>query len=189
MISITGFSWSCFVCCVLLPSSSCLELPACKPSRGSVQVPSVSACKRFVDLLEDPKYCSLDQGQNCCVVLDATITSQCHCWPGFSSATLGLISLLQEHCAEQYPKDPLPSLDIQVFIGVLTGSANTEQRHAGDQRHPTYKSNGHSISATSATDAWLMWVLQCAKPGLWKPKVTGLCFSLQFHKMRDCLIF
>ena len=132
MISVKGFSWSCFVCCVLLPSSSCLQLPACKPSRGSVQVPSVSACQKFVNLLEDPQYCSLDQGHNCCVVLDATITSQCHCWPGFSGATLGLISLLQEHCADKYSKESLLSLDITVFIGVLTGSANAEQRHAGD---------------------------------------------------------
>ena len=153
MVSVKGFSWLCFVCCVLLPCSSCLELPACKPSRGSVQVPAVSACKRFVNLLEDPQYCSLDQGQNCCVVLDATITSQCHCWPGFSSATLGLISLLQEHCADRYPKESLPSLDIKVFIGVLTGSANTEQRHAGNQHHLPHKCNGQSINAASATDA------------------------------------
>ncbi len=189
MISVKGFSWSYFVCCVLLPSSSCLQLPACKPIRGGVQVPSVSACKKFVNLLEDPQYCSFDQGQNCCVVLDATITSQCHCWPGFSSATLGLISLLHEHCADHYPKGSLPSLDIKVFIGVLTGSANTEQRHTGDRIISPYKSNGRSINVISATDAQLTSVLQCAKPGLWRPKVTGLCFSLQFHKMRHCLIF
>ncbi|KAL0024195.1 hypothetical protein WJX77_006452 [Trebouxia sp. C0004] len=67
----------------------------------------------------------------------------------FSSETLGLISLLQDHCADQYPKDSLPSLDIKVFIGVLTGSANTEQRHAV-RKTWALEAKGHRVVFFSA---------------------------------------
>ncbi len=193
MICCSRSSLSCLVCCVVLAEVACSQLPACQPFRNTFQVPSVPACRQFVQLLEDPQYCSLDQGQNCCVVLDAAVASQCHCWQGFSSATVGLISLLRRHCDEQHPKEGVPSLNVKVFIGVLTGSANREQRQAGGEYAAQYGSRcAHPpVGAFVGGDLHpvSMAALQCGKPGQAKLRVTELPFSLQFPAMRHCLIF
>lgn len=188
MICYREFRRYCTVWFLLLLSTSCSQLPDCRPSRGIVQVPSVSACKSFVKLLEDPQYCNLDQAQDCCVVLDATVSSQCHCWQGFSSATIGLITLLQKHCAEQYPKDVLPSLNIKVFIGVLTSSAHAEQRHAGTYFVSLKLQAWHFCHAPDQRNLTsTLIVLQSAVPGPLKHKVIASHSSLQFRKMRPSL--
>ena len=133
MIRYRNVTWSYLVCCVLFAPNLCSQLPNCKPVRNTFQVPSVPACRHFVKLLEDPQFCSLDQSQNCCVVLDAAVTNHCHCWQGFSTATVGLIKVLHKHCDENRIRDASQVSDIKVFIGILTGSANAVQRQAGNK--------------------------------------------------------
>ena len=134
MICLAKPSVLCVVLCAILVSVTCNTLPTCKPLRGSLYVPA-PACKQFVKLLEDPQFCNLDQAQNCCVLVDAAVTNHCHCWQGFSSATLGLLELLHKHCTEHQQAESTQQSEINVFIGVLTGSANAQQRQAGGKTY------------------------------------------------------
>ena len=131
MIRFTGCSWFCF-CFVLFVAVSSNQLPSCQQGRKQISLPSVSACHRFIRLLEDPQYCSLDQSQNCCVVLAAAVSNHCHCWKQLPKATYDLVNLLHQHCGRQHLTDNSQQLDIKVFIGVLTGANHAAQRQAGD---------------------------------------------------------
>ena len=131
MIRCIGHSWFCLYC-VLFLTVTCGQLPTCQQGRKEVAVPSVSACQRFVKLLEDPQYCSLDQLQNCCVVLTAAVTSHCHCWKSLPKASHNLVSVLHKHCEHRRLADISSNVNIKLFIGVLTSAAHAEQRQAGD---------------------------------------------------------
>ena len=126
-----GCSWFCFWC-VLLAAVSCRQLPSCRQGRKDIPLISVSACQRFIRLLEDRQFCSLNQSQNCCVVLAAALTNHCHCWESLPKATHDLVNLLYQHCGHQHLTDTSQQVDIKVFIGVLTGADHAVQRQAGD---------------------------------------------------------
>lgn len=120
---------ACILCCRCF---ACAGLPACHPNQGTSQVSSPQACKRFVSLLEDQTFCSLDQSQNCCIALDAAVQNQCQCWEGFPRATIVLLDLLSQQCSsDSATTSSASTLGLKIFFGVLTGSANFEQRQAG----------------------------------------------------------
>ena len=125
-------SWFC-LCLNLFVAVTCSQLPGCQKGRKQVSLPSVSACQRFIRLLEDPQYCNIDQSKDCCVVLAAALTNHCHCWKGLPKATYDLVNLLYQHCGHWHLADKIQSSDFKVFIGVLTGAAHAEQRQAGDE--------------------------------------------------------
>ena len=120
----------CLLCC--RSAAEKFSLQACD---RELPASHVRACQAFVSLLEDQSYCNLDQTQNCCVVLDAAATSRCHCWRGFSKATQILADLLYQHCQTNTTFTTTDSsqstLTLKLFFGVLTSSANFEQRQAG----------------------------------------------------------
>lgn len=130
MIHYISHSWFCLYL-ILVLTATCSQLPTCQQGRKEA-IPSVSACQRFIKLLEDPQYCSLDLVQNCCVVLAAAVTNHCHCWKSLPKASHNLVSALHKHCEDRRLIDTSTSLDIKVFIGVLTSAAHAEQRQAGD---------------------------------------------------------
>ena len=132
MVCLRGHSLLLFVAFAGIARITCSsELPLCTSTQAAHSVP-IPACKQFVKLLEDPQYCSGDQGRNCCIVLDAALINHCHCWQGFSSATQGLFTLLQQHCNQQHQQELPQTSEIKVFIGVLTGSSHAQQRQAGE---------------------------------------------------------
>lgn len=132
MIRFVGYSWFC-LCALLCATLTCSQLSSCPKSRRVLDIPSVPACQQFVKLLENPQYCSLDQSQNCCIVLAAAVASHCHCWQGLPQSSLGLLKLLHRHCGNELVGKASQNLDIKVFIGVLTGAAHAEQRQAGKE--------------------------------------------------------
>ena len=131
MIRFTGCRWF-FFWFVLLVEVTCSQLPSCQQGRKEISLPSVSACQRFVRLLEDQQFCSLDQSQNCCVVLAAAVANHCHCWKRLPKTTYDLVHLLHQHCEHRQLTDTPQQVDVKVFIGVLTGADHAAQRQAGD---------------------------------------------------------
>lgn len=134
MVRFTGCSWFgfCFALFVVVSSD---QLPSCQQARKQISLPSVSACHRFFKLLEDPQYCSLDQSQNCCVVLAAAVTNHCHCWKLLPKATYDLVNVLHQHCGRRLLTDSSQQLDVKLFIGVLTSANHAAQRQAGDMHY------------------------------------------------------
>ena len=140
------FSWLC-LCVAFCAAATCKQLPTCRPSRRAAGIPSVPACRQFVKLLEDPQYCSLDQTQNCCVVLSAALANHCQCWKDLSAFSLDLLKLLFQHCGHEQSKAAPQALDVKVFIGVLTSAAHAEQREAGKHSVQTYaRQHGYSFA-------------------------------------------
>ena len=119
---------------VLFLTVTCSKLPTCQQGRKEVAIPSVPACQRFIKLLEDPQYCSLDHLPNCCVVLAAAVTNHCHCRKSLSGASHNLVSTLHKHCEQWHLTHTSTESDLKLFIGVLTSAAHAEQRQAGDSR-------------------------------------------------------
>ena len=132
MVRLTGCSWFCFWF-VLWVAVSCRQLPSCQQGRKEISLPSVSACQRFIQLLEDPQFCSLHQSQNCCVVLAAAVANRCHCWRTLPKATHNLLKLLYQHCEHRHLTDTSQQKNLKVFIGVLTDADHAAQRQAGDE--------------------------------------------------------
>ena len=143
MVRFTGYSWFRF-CFVLFVAVSSDQLPSCQQGRRQISLPSVSVCHRFIKLLEDPQYCSLDQSQNCCVVLAAAVTNHCHCWKHLPKATYDLVNVLHQHCGRQHSTDNSQQLDVNLFIGVLTSANHAARRQAGDMSY----SKSHDIHKT-----------------------------------------
>lgn len=110
---------------------------ACLPEENKPLVSHVPACKNFVSLLEDQSYCSLEQLQNCCSVLSAATAARCHCLQELTTSTAALFEILQQHCSSNNSTNTLSSkttdsnLNLKVYFGVLTSSANFQQRQAG----------------------------------------------------------
>ena len=124
---------ACFLCCH--SAAGVAFPPACATFYTELQATHIQACKNFVSLLEDQSFCSFDQTEHCCTVLDAAIATRCHCWAGFPTATATLFGLLYQHCSQNTTSATQENLEgslaLKVFFGVLTGSANFEQRQAG----------------------------------------------------------
>lgn len=131
MIRVIDHSWFCLYF-VLVFTATCSQLPTCQQGRKEAAILSVLACQRFIKLLEDPQFCSLDQSQNCCVVLAAAVTNHCHCWKSLPKASHNLVSMLHKHCEHRRVTHTSADSPLKVFIGVLTSAAHTEQRQAGD---------------------------------------------------------
>lgn len=124
---------ACLLCCH--SAASLASPPSCATVKTELQASHIQACRSFVSLLEDQSFCSLDQTQQCCTVLNAAIATRCHCWQGFPTATVTLLDLLHQHCSHNTTsatnESSTGSLALTIFFGVLTGSANFEQRQAG----------------------------------------------------------
>ena len=183
MIRSIDCSWFCFCLCTLLCATvTSSQLPRCTKTRRAFDIPSVPACQQFVKLLENPHYCSLDQSQNCCVVLAAAVANHCHCWKGLSTTSLDLLKLLHQHCGDEPTEKASQNLDIKVFIGVLTGAAHAEQRQAGE------KTLLHLLLCMGTGIIYVAWwLLQCGRLGAKEHRGTALPFSLQPLTMKPCL--